>query len=78
MILITKTSDQTRQRGVCVCVCVFPCVCSFVLTSNRALTIPSNINDCISGKLSHRGTKINRSHTNSGCGKERCILVGPW
>ena len=25
MILITKTSDQTRQRGVCVCVCViFP------------------------------------------------------
>ena len=22
MILITKTSDQTRQRGVCVCVCV--------------------------------------------------------
>ena len=23
MILVTKTSDQTRQRGVCVCVCVF-------------------------------------------------------
>ena len=22
MILVTKTSDQTRQRGVCVCVCV--------------------------------------------------------
>ena len=22
-ILVTKTSDQTRQRGVCVCVCVF-------------------------------------------------------
>ena len=27
MILITKTSDQTRQR-VCVCVCV--CVCLFI------------------------------------------------
>ena len=23
MILITKTSDQTRQRGVCACVCIF-------------------------------------------------------
>ena len=23
MILVTKTSDQTRQRGVRVCVCVF-------------------------------------------------------
>ena len=23
MILMMKTSDQTRQRGVCVCVCVF-------------------------------------------------------
>ena len=28
MILITKTSDQTRQRGVCVCVCV--CVCVYL------------------------------------------------
>ena len=26
MILVTKTSDQTRQRGVCVCLCV--CVLS--------------------------------------------------
>ena len=23
MILVTKTSDQTRQRDVCVCVCIF-------------------------------------------------------
>ena len=33
MILITKTSDQTRQR-VCVCVCVYimcVCVCVFLL-----------------------------------------------
>ena len=28
MILITKTSDQTRQRGVCVCVCVDAPSCS--------------------------------------------------
>ena len=27
MILVTKTSDQTRQRGPCVCVCV--CVLCF-------------------------------------------------
>ena len=27
MILVTKTSDQTRQRGVFVCVCV--CVCIY-------------------------------------------------
>ena len=33
MILVTKTSDQTRQRGLCVCVCVFikcVCVCVFI------------------------------------------------
>ena len=26
MILVTKTSDQTRQRG-CMCVCVYVCMC---------------------------------------------------
>ena len=27
MILVTKTSDQTRQRGPCACVCVCVRVC---------------------------------------------------
>ena len=35
MILITKTSDQTRQRGhVCVCVYLLNCVCVCVLSSH--------------------------------------------
>ena len=38
MILITKTSDQTRQRGgVCVCVCV--CVCMFYESLERVIGI---------------------------------------
>ena len=40
MILVTKTSDQTRQRGVCVCVCV--CVCVFIklhITAQSGLVI---------------------------------------
>ena len=33
MVLVTKTSDQARQRGhacVCLCVCVCVCVCVFI------------------------------------------------
>ena len=36
MILVTKTSDQTRQR---VCVCVFMCVCVFFFSSHSFLDI---------------------------------------
>ena len=62
MILVTKTSDQTRQ--VCVCVCVFECVfinsvCVYVcvwmfltLLTDQASTNPSNIlRGCQSGTL---------------------------
>ena len=35
VILIPKTSDQTRQRGVCVCVCVYVCV--DCIAHNRAI-----------------------------------------
>ena len=42
MILITKTSDQTRQRGVCVCVCV--CVCVRVFIKLHITTYATRIN----------------------------------
>ena len=39
MILITKTSDQTRQRGVCVCVCV---VIPFILDV-KLVDVPAGV-----------------------------------
>ena len=36
--IITKTSDQTRQRGHTLCACVYVCVCVFVYVRASALT----------------------------------------
>ena len=40
MILVTKTSDQTRQRGVCVCVCVFS---SHSFWTSSSLDVPAGV-----------------------------------
>ena len=45
MILVTKTSDQTRQRGVCVCVCVVVvcCCCLHIKSRSDLYSVLSNI-----------------------------------
>ena len=46
MILVTKTSDQTRQRGVCVCVCVF---------SSRSFWTSSSLDVVVTQEEGHTG-----------------------
>ena len=59
MILVTKTSDQTRQRGVCVCVCV----CMFFFP------IYSGLQACGRTSRGHTGGRSHRiSHPPSFCG----------
>ena len=41
MILVTKTSDQPRQRGVCVCVCV--CVVIPLILDVRFVDVPAGV-----------------------------------
>ena len=43
MILVTKTSDQTRQRGVCVCVCVCFIVISIILNDVRLVDVLARV-----------------------------------
>ena len=56
MILITKTSDQTRQRDVCMYVCIYVCtyVCMYVcvvITYSKGKDKPGKVVNPSRGQL---------------------------
>ena len=57
MILVTKTSDQTRQR-VCVCVCVFS---SHLFWTSTSLDVPAGVTqeEGHTGFLIHLASAVN-------------------
>ena len=84
MILVTKTSDQTRQR-ICmyvVVVVVIVAVVFFTLT-DRASTIPTNnIHGCQSGtwsagqeKITGTSTMLQREHGNKAKTKNKTRMT---
>ena len=66
MILVTKTSDQTRQRCVCVCVVVVDSHIQRIVLATEETSVTQQISHspikCQSRLCSQRGTKVNGSH----------------
>ena len=75
MILVTKTSGQTRQRGHTLSTCTNVCVCVrvFFRLIDRASTIPRN--NAVANPI--RGL-LDRKRSEEHFGKERriCMVTG--